>query len=462
MAFGTQPDDAGNVPLSSVYSKENNTFPALAAEPGAYKDANTNQSSAAVMSFLRPLIVQKAHNVTGSGAKTVTCAFTGNNIAGNSIIVAMGMGEVDNGSTITLAITDTLTNTYTSAVKASQSTTLEAAIFYAVNVAAGANTITITIAGGSSANTAIGVEIYEVWGIVTPVDQTATGNNAGSTSPATGAVTPIVPNELAFAAISAGGNTITAGAGWTLDSTSLSPTGGNLVSFGVESQALTAFASLTPSATLSGSTSWAMAAATFKSVIVPIEGTIRVSNAVALGQQIMANSSPVVVASDQIVPTLAALQQYSTQGQTFVVSTANFVTDTGGGGHYGFLSIFNPLASGHNLLITRFSVSDTISAQLDVYNSTSTDPALANAATITNMLIGGGQAAVFTATYAVLTGSYPGTTVDVPTHQAVLATEILQNNQVILLPPGKGVAYGLNLTTVTTHNWQIIAAVTQL
>jgi hypothetical protein len=285
MAFGTQSDDAANVPISSVYSKESNTFPALQAEPGAYRDANTNQSSAAIMSFLRPLIVQKNHSVTGAGGKTLTCAFSSNNIAGNSIIVALGMGEVDNGSTITLAVTDSQGNIYTRAGSASQSTTLEAAIFYATNIAAGANTITTTIAGASSSNTAIGVEIYEVWGLIAQtgaLDQTATGNSAGSTAPATGAISPVVPNELFIAAISAAGGTITAGTNWTLDSGSLSPTGTNLVSFGVESRLHTGFLSLTPSGTLSVSNAWAMAAASFNSVILPVEATTKdatVSNA---------------------------------------------------------------------------------------------------------------------------------------------------------------------------------------
>jgi hypothetical protein len=274
---GSQPNDASGVPLSSVYSTAGNSFPALQAELGTYQDANSNQSSAAVMSFLRPQIVQKAHNVTGSGGKTLTCAFTNNNIAGNSIVVVMGMGEVDNGSTITLAITDTNSNAYTSAVKASQSTTLEAAIFYATNIAAGSNTITITIAGGSSSNTAIATEIYEIWGLIATgaLDQSSTGNNAGSTAPATSAISPIAPNELCFAGIAAAGGTITAGTGFTLDSTSLAPTGGNLVSFGSESQALSTFASLTPSATLSGSNAWAIAAATFKSIMVPVEATTK-------------------------------------------------------------------------------------------------------------------------------------------------------------------------------------------
>jgi hypothetical protein len=277
MSFGAQPNDSNNIPISSIYRKEDNTFPALQAEPGAYLDTTSNQSSAAVMSFLRPLIVQKAHNVTGSGGKTLTCAFTNNNIAGNSIVVVMGMGEVE-GANITLAITDTTSNTYTQAVKASQSTTLEAAVFYATSIASGSNSVTITIAGSSSSNTAIAAEIYEIWGLIATagaLDQTAIGNAASGTSVAAGAISPIAPNEFAFAAVSAAGGTITAGTGSTLDSGTLSPTGGNLVSFGSESQQLSTFASITPSATLGTSNAWAMAAATFKSIMVPVEATTK-------------------------------------------------------------------------------------------------------------------------------------------------------------------------------------------
>lgn len=329
MAYGTEPLDASLVPISSVYSKENNTFPALQGEPGAYQDSNSNQSSAVVMSFLRPKVWQSAHNVTGSAGKTLTCAFGSNNIAGNSIVVCVGMGEVE-GANITLAITDTNSNTYTEAVNASQSTTLESAIFYATNIASGANTVTVTIAGSSSTNTAIAVEIYEVFGIITEtgaLDQTNTGSNAGSTSVSTGAVVPAVPNELVFMAIAAAGGTITAGTNWTLDSTSLSPTGGNLVSFGAQSRLRTQITSLAPSATLSTSNAWAACCATFKTVILPVEGTFNLAQingvtpkldntnelgvsmyvtksasgdtALTLGQNTKANSLSVAIASDQ-------------------------------------------------------------------------------------------------------------------------------------------------------------------
>jgi hypothetical protein len=276
MAFGAEPVDSNNVPLSTAYVP-NDTFRAIQGTPGAYTDGSGNPSTAVIMSFLQPTIVQKTNAITGSAGKTLSKAFASNNIAGNSIVVSMGMGEVE-AANITLAITDTLGNSYTQAAKASQSTTLESAIFVATPILGGANTITATIAGSSSSNTAISMEIYEVWGpiaqIPSAIDQSSTGSNAGSTAPATGSVTPYVPNEIAFAALSAAGGTITAGSNWTLDSGSLAPTGGNLVSFGAESRPLSTIAPVSATATLGASNAWAICMATFKTIIVPIEGTI--------------------------------------------------------------------------------------------------------------------------------------------------------------------------------------------
>src|SRR5580765_4092028 len=277
---GTQPDDNASIPINSLYRKEDNTFPVMQSEPGGFQDSFSNQSTSPVMSFLRPLITQKAHAITGSGSKAITCPFTSNNIAGNSIIIAIGIGEVE-ASNITLTITDTNNNTYIQAIKASQGTTLEASIFYAVGIAGGANTITATIAGSSAVNAAIAIQIYECWGLIGlagTLDQTSTGSNAGSTSPSTGTIVPTIPNELCFAVLASGGGTITAGSNFNLDSGSLLPQGGGIVSFGSQSQALTSIASITPSATLSMSNAWAMATATFKSVTVPVSGTVIASN----------------------------------------------------------------------------------------------------------------------------------------------------------------------------------------
>ena len=284
MAFGNEPLDGSlTIPPSTVYSKESNTFPALVAEPGAYKDSFSNQSSVPVMSFLRPITRQSNHAVTSSGGKVLTCTFSDDNIAGNSIVVRVGMGEIE-GANITLTITDTLGNVYMQAGSpAQQSTTLEAAIFYSVGsngkgILAGTNTVTVTIAGSSSVNTGIGVQIDEVFGLITwpgALDQTNIGSNAGSTNVSTGAVVPAVPNELAFVVVASAGGTITPGANWNNDTGgTLSPVGGGLVSFEAQSRLHTQNTSLTPSATLSGSNAWCAAIATFKTVIVPVEGTV--------------------------------------------------------------------------------------------------------------------------------------------------------------------------------------------
>jgi hypothetical protein len=318
MTIGNTPVDQGLViPLPTVISPDNtgqttgNVTPVpLQGHPGSYIDSGGNPTTAAMMGYLYPRPVQKKSAITGSAGKTLTCTFDNPNNQGNSIVVCVGLGEVENGSTITLAVTDApgggSSNTYTQAKNASQSTTLEAAIFFATYIKPGANVVTVTIAGASSTTTAISMEVYEVWGpiqLAGVIDQTATGTNAGSTAVATGAISPSVPNTLAFMAIAAGNGVITGGAGWTLDSGSLSPTGGNLIKFGSQSQLLTTIASVTPAATLGTSVAWAACVATFKTIIVPVEGSFNLfqvgGTVIALGQTTMSASLPVVLPSNQ-------------------------------------------------------------------------------------------------------------------------------------------------------------------
>jgi hypothetical protein len=274
------------IPIAQAYADGQNKFVANQASPYTHVDGNSNESGGVVvlpapstngLPVTLPSITQKANAVTGSGAKTLAIAFANNNTAGNSIIVALGMGEVE-ASGITLAVTDSLGNTYTEAVKGSNSTTQEAAIFYATNILPGANTVTVTIAGASSSNTAIAAEIYEVQGLITVaslvVDQTANNSNAGSTAVSTANITPNYSNEIAFMAIAAAGGTITAGSGWTPDTGSaLSPTGGNLVSFAAQSRVQMTQGPLVPAATLGTSNAWAACTAVFRSMHTPIEGT---------------------------------------------------------------------------------------------------------------------------------------------------------------------------------------------
>src|SRR6266702_3723661 len=86
-----------------------------------------------------PSIVQKAVAVSTGSVATLAKAFANPVTAGNSIVVVAACG---NGTAMTVA--DSLGNTYTSAINAPNSTTFETAIFFAVNILAGANTVTVT------------------------------------------------------------------------------------------------------------------------------------------------------------------------------------------------------------------------------------------------------------------------------------------------------------------------------
>src|SRR2546430_11424509 len=102
MAFtGVQPNDGATppVPISSVYSPENNTFPALEGSPGVYVDAFGNPSASPMMSFIQPRIVQQAVAVTGSGAKSLSCSFRNPVMGGNSIVVCLGVGDMEDAVT---------------------------------------------------------------------------------------------------------------------------------------------------------------------------------------------------------------------------------------------------------------------------------------------------------------------------------------------------------------------------
>ena len=222
-----------------------------------------------------PSIVQKAGGKSTGSVATLAQAFGSNNLAGNSIVVVTGCG---NGTAMTVA--DSLGNTYTSAVAAPNSTTFAAQIFYAVNILAGANTVTITNAGSTAS---MAVEIYEVSGLLAQVvaqpDQSSTGTGTGTTA-STSALAPSVPNSLAFLGVAVGtaaqAVSVTSGTTWTLDSTQNTTTPAGLYTFGALSQALPNLTPVIPKATLAGSEPYAAAAAIFKPVALPIEGTVTI------------------------------------------------------------------------------------------------------------------------------------------------------------------------------------------
>lgn len=233
-----------------------------------------------------PVTVQSTNNKSSGSVASLAKAFVSNNTAGNSIIVVCGVG---NGTAPT--ITDSNSNVYTQATPlTANGTALNVAVFYSVGpasgggIAAGANTVTVNN-GGTTAS--IAMEIYEVSGLITQVqaqpDQTATNTGSSGTA-STVAISASSPNELAFAGIGVGtaAQTITAGSGWTNDSGQQNPTTpAGLFSFVSMSQFLGSLKSVTPQATFT-SEPWGIAVATFRPVVLGVEGTVNL-NASASG-----------------------------------------------------------------------------------------------------------------------------------------------------------------------------------
>jgi hypothetical protein len=114
---------------------------------------------------------------------------------GNLNIVAVGW----NDTTSTVAgITDTRGNTYTLAIGPTTGTGLRQSIYYAKNIAAGANTVTVTF---SKAAAFVDFRVLEYSGLDTanPLDKTAGAVSSGTTA-SSGAVTTTAANELIFGA----------------------------------------------------------------------------------------------------------------------------------------------------------------------------------------------------------------------------------------------------------------------
>src|SRR5712675_1617857 len=273
---GVQPIDGNQVPTSSQYSPQNNTFFAMQGSDGAYVDQFGNQSSAPVMSFIQPRVVQRGVAQTGAASKSLSFTFSAPNVGGNSIIICLGAGDMEDSVT-SFQVTDTQGNTYTKVASSPQGSTLESAIFLATGIKPGQNTITVNITGPTAVPTGISMKMYEVWGLIASVDaldQVGVGSNTGSLLASTTTITPVVPNTIAFTALAVGKiTTITPGNGWSANDGTIFPWGGNLGAFDSQYRALSTMATFVPQASISLSSPWAMACATFRTIVLPVEGT---------------------------------------------------------------------------------------------------------------------------------------------------------------------------------------------
>src|SRR5215467_8819416 len=143
---------------------------------------------------------------------TSTLAFSGANTAGNFIAVVI-RGGLSNSQVFT--VKDSNANTYKQAVQlGSSGSAVTSAIYYAENIKAGANTITVTM----TVSGPLRFDILEYSGVAASnsLDVTASAT-ATSTSPNSGSTTTTGSGELLLGEVAiADTSTFTAGPGYTI------------------------------------------------------------------------------------------------------------------------------------------------------------------------------------------------------------------------------------------------------
>ncbi len=276
MATPSQITDGNYKPVPGVYNPATTQF--AATQGGTVQTSSDGTPYAPEVMQLSPAntglpvntptIIQKAKAASTGSVATLAAIFGANNAAGNSIIVVAGCGNV----------ADSAGNTYTQAITKANSTTFEAAIFYAVGILAGANTVTVTNAGTAAS---MAVQIYEVSGLIQqePLGQSTSGTGTSAT-PTLSALAASPPNALAFLAIAVGtaaeAVSVTAATNWGLDSTQNTTTPAGLYTFGALSQYLGNISPVVPTATVASSEPYAAVAAIFKPVVVGVQGTVTI------------------------------------------------------------------------------------------------------------------------------------------------------------------------------------------
>ena len=221
-------------------------------------------------------IVQKTNNVSSGSVASLVKAFATNNIAGNTIVVVCGVGNA-----AIPTITDSAGNTYTAARTEANGAFL-VGIFYATNILAGANTITISNGG---ANASIAMQIYEVSGLLQHISALDVIGYATGTSgaPNSSNASSLTANDYFFGAIGVGTAaqtvTVTPGPfGWTNDSGNLNPTTPSGLFSLVTGSAFVPTVGATSFAGTMTSEPWVAVICGFRTVTLAVGGTVNIAS----------------------------------------------------------------------------------------------------------------------------------------------------------------------------------------
>ncbi|MDQ6663692.1 MAG: Ig domain-containing protein, partial [Acidobacteriota bacterium] len=163
-------------------------------------DANSQTAAKALGLTINPgatsgISLVQSNAGQGSGVGSLTVAFPAGNTAGNLIVAFIRMSSAAQS----VAVIDSAGNSYTDAVSQVQDADgHQVHIFYARNIAGGANSVTATF---SATNNHPWLAIYEYSGLnaINPLDQTARAQGSGATPGSGFAAATGSPNELLFA-----------------------------------------------------------------------------------------------------------------------------------------------------------------------------------------------------------------------------------------------------------------------
>ena len=191
-----------------------------------------------------------------TGGMSTPLAFPANNVAGNFIMVAARARFADQ----TFTVSDARSNVYRRALTVNNGTDDTLAIYYAENIAAGPNTVTVAVSTGPAS---IRLAIFEYAGIARANALDVTATAAGSSaSPSGGSATTTAAGNLVIGAFSTqSGRTFTVGSGSTIRAAVSAAPSTNLM---VQDRIQATAGAVTATATLNTPDIWGAAIAAFK------------------------------------------------------------------------------------------------------------------------------------------------------------------------------------------------------
>ena len=202
---------------------------------------------------------------TATSASSLAAAYPSAQTAGNLNIVVVGWNDTTSAVS---SITDSRGNTYTRAVGPTAGTALTQSIYFAKNIAAGSNTVTVVF---STTAAYPDLRVLEYSGVdpTNPLDVTAGASGTGLTGNS-GTATTTSANELVF------------GAGMTFDVYNAAGSGFTnrvITNFGdiAEDRSVTATGSYSATGAIRASAPWVMQMATFRARSVQVSSKHSVS-----------------------------------------------------------------------------------------------------------------------------------------------------------------------------------------